>query len=185
MNYNEEFWDNYTEKNELKYNEEFSKFTRDLATSLRCTSVLEIGCGTGIDLRLFPKTFQIFGVDLNENALDIAKEKLSIADFKKGDITNLPFEDSSIDFIFTHQLLNYLDDKTLEKGISEMYRVSKKYVMNCEKFEENEKQIDENQKFRNMYKRWNNYVVKVISNVNMHKDIEPEECRFTLIKKIN
>ena len=24
--------------------------------SLRCTSVLEIGCGTGIDLRLFPDT---------------------------------------------------------------------------------------------------------------------------------
>ena len=49
-----------------------------------CTSVLEIGCGTGIDLRLFPDTFQIFGIDLNKNALNIAKEKLAIADFKKG-----------------------------------------------------------------------------------------------------
>ena len=67
---------------------------------------LEIGCGTGIDLRLFPDTFQIHGVDLNSNALEIAKQKLPIADFKNGDITNLPFEDSSIDFVFTHQLLN-------------------------------------------------------------------------------
>ena len=184
MNYNEKFWDDYANNNESRYNDEFSKFTRDLATSLRCTSVLEIGCGTGIDLRLFPDTFQIFGIDLNENALNIAKEKQSIADFKKGDITKLPFEDSSIDFVFTHQLLNYLDDETLEKGISEMHRVSKKYIMNCEKFEENEKQIDENQKFRNVYKRWINYNVKIVSNVNMHIDIDPDESRFTLLKKL-
>ncbi|MDH3764729.1 MAG: class I SAM-dependent methyltransferase, partial [Nitrosopumilus sp.] len=78
MSYDKEFWDKYTEGNETRYNEEFSKFTRDLAISLRCTSILEIGCGTGIDLRLFPDTFQIYGIDLNDNALDIAKEKLPI-----------------------------------------------------------------------------------------------------------
>jgi ubiquinone/menaquinone biosynthesis C-methylase UbiE len=185
MNYKKEFWDEYAKDNESRYNEEFSKFTRDLATSLRCTSVLEIGCGTGIDLKLFPDTFQIYGVDLNETALNIAKEKISIANFKNGDITKLPFENSSIDFVFTHQLLNYLDDETLDKGISEMYRVSKKYIMNCEKFEENEKQIDENQKFRNVYKRWINYNVKIVSNVNMHVDIDPDESRFTLLRKLD
>jgi len=184
MNYNKEFWDKYTNENEARYNEEFAKYTRDLAISLRCTSILEIGCGTGIDLRLFSDTFQINGVDLNDSALDIAKEKLPIANFKKGDITNLPFEDSSIDFVFTHQLLNYLDDDTVDKGVAEMYRVTRKYIMNCEKFEELEKQIDENHKFRNMYKRWINYNVKIVSDVNMHEDIEPEKSRFTLLKKI-
>ena len=184
MSYNKEFWDKYADENEVKYNEEFAKFTRDLAISLRCTSVLEIGCSTGIDLRLFPDTFQVYGVDLNENALKIAKEKLPVAEFKKGDITNLPFEDSSIDFVFTHQLLNYLDDDTLEKGISEMHRVAGKYIMNCEKFEETEKQIDENHKFRNMYKRWLDYKVKIVSNVDMHEDIDPDKSRFTLLRKL-
>ena len=107
--YNKEFWDKYTEENESRYNEEFAKFAKDLAISLRCTSVLEIGCGTGIDLRLFPDTFEINGVDLNDNALKIAKEKLPQGDFKKGNITDLPFEDSSVDFVFTHGLLNYLE----------------------------------------------------------------------------
>ena len=184
MNYNKEFWDNYTNENEVRYNEEFSKYTLDLATSLHCTSVLEIGCGTGIDLRLFPDTFQIYGVDLNDNALDIAKGKIPFANFKKASITDLPFEDSSIDFVFTHQLLNYLDDDTLGKGIEEMYRVARKYIMNCEKFEETEKQIDENQKFRNVYKRWLNYNVRIVSNVDMHEDIEPDKSRFTLLKKL-
>jgi ubiquinone/menaquinone biosynthesis C-methylase UbiE len=184
VNYNKKFWDNYTNENEARYNEEFSKYARDLATSLHCTSILEIGCGTGIDLRLFPDTFQIHGVDLNDNALDIAKDKMPFANFKKANIADLPFEDSSIDFVFTHQLLNYLDDDTLDKGIEEMYRVTRKYIMNCEKFEETEKQIDENHKFRNVYKRWQNYNVRIVSNVDMHEDIEPDKSRFTLLKKL-
>ena len=184
MSYNKEFWDKYAIENEARYNKEFAKFTRDLATSLRCTSVLEIGCGTGIDLRLFTDTFQIHGIDLNDNALDIAKEKIPSANFKKGTITDLPFEDSSIDFVFTHQLLNYLDDDTLEKGVAEMYRIAEKYIMNCEKFDETEKQIDENHKFRNMLNRWINYKVKIVSNVDMHEEIEPEKARFTLLRKL-
>ncbi len=184
MSYNKEFWDKYADKNESRYNEEFAKFTRDLATSLKCTSILEIGCGTGIDLRLFTSEYQIHGIDLNDNALNISKKKLPIVNFKKGTITDLPFEDSSIDFVFTHQLLNYLDDNTLEKGVAEMYRVAGKYIMNCEKFEETEKQIDENHKFRNMYKRWINYKVKIVSDVDMHEDIEPDKARFTLLRKL-
>jgi len=184
MAYNKEFWDKYTDDNESRYNEEFARFTRDLAISLRCTSVLEIGCGTGIDLRLFPDTFEIHGIDLNESALKIAKEKLPHATFRIGDITSLPFEDSSVDFVFTHQLLNYLDDDTLTKGISEMYRVAGKYIMNCEKFEESEKQIDEHHKFRNMKKRWMDYKVKIVSNVDMHEEIDPDKSRFTLLRKM-
>ena len=184
MSYNKQFWDKYAKENEVRYNEEFAKFTRDLATSLRCTSVLEIGCGTGIDLRLFPDTFQIHGIDLNDNALEIANQKNSIVDFKKGTIADLPFDDSSIDFVFTHQLLNYLDDDTLEKGIAEMYRVAGKYIMNCEKFEEIEKSIDEQHKFRNMYKRWMDYKVRIVSNVDMHEEIDPDKSRFTLLRKM-
>ena len=106
MSYNKEFWDKYADENEKRYNEEFAKYTKDLATSLKCTSILEVGCGTGIDLRLFTDEYQIHGIDLNDNALDIAKKKLPSGNFKKGSITDLPFEDSSIDFIFTHQILN-------------------------------------------------------------------------------
>ena len=184
MIYNEGFWDNYSDENESRYNEEFAKFTRDLATSLRCTSILEIGCGTGIDLRLFSDTFQIHGIDLNDHALHIAKEKLPDANFKKGSITKLPFRDSEIDFVFTHGLMNYLDDDTVEKGIAEMYRITGRYIMNCEKFEETEKQIDKNQKFRNMKNKWLNYKIKLVSDVDMHEDIEPDKPRFTLLKKL-
>ena len=184
MNYDKDFWDKYANENESRFNAEFAKFVKDLAVSLRCSSVLEIGCGTGIDLRLFPETMDIHGVDLNEIALDFAKEKLPRSHFKKSSIVDLPFEDSSIDFVFTHQLLNYLDDDILEKGVSEMYRVAKRYIMNCERYDESEKQIDENSRFRNMQKRWQDYKVKIVSNVDMHEEIDPDKSRFTLLRKL-
>ena len=185
MQYNEEFWKKYADENESRYNEEFSKYVRDLASSLPgVQSILEIGCGTGIDLRLFSDSFQLHGIDLNEHALEIAKEKLSIANFQKGDITKLPFEDSSIDFVFTHGLMNYLDDEILEKGITEMYRVSKRWIMHCEKYEKTEKQIDENQKFRNMGEKWLNYKIKFVSDVDLHEDYGQDKTRFTLLKKL-
>ena len=184
MNYDKVFWDNYAKENELRYNEEFAKFVRDLVSSLHCVSVAEIGCGTGVDLRLFPETVKIYGIDLNDLAIQMGEKSLPNVVFKKANITELPFEDSSIDFVFTHQLLNYLDDETLDKGMSEMFRIAKKYIMNCEMFSDEEKTIRGNYRFRNMYKRWLNYKVKIVSNVGMHEEIEPDKPRFTLIKKL-
>ena len=78
MKYDEEFWNNYADENESRYNEEFAKYVRDLASSLPgVQSILEIGCGTGIDLRLFSDSFQLHGIDLNHHAIQIG-QKLTI-----------------------------------------------------------------------------------------------------------
>lgn len=185
MKYDEEFWNKYADENESRYNEEFSKYVRDLSNSLLgVQSILEIGCGTGIDLRLFSDSFQLYGIDLNEYALKIAKEKLPKAKFQKGNIIELPFEDSSMDFVFTHGLMNYLDDEILEKGIGEIFRVSKRWIMHCEKYEKSEKQIDQNHKFRNMGEKWLKYKIKFVSDVDLHEDYGQDQTRFTLLKKI-
>jgi len=184
LDYDEEFWNRYADENESRGNEEFTKFLTNLVRSLHCTNVLEIGCGTGIDLKKFDDSFEIHGVDLNEHALELARKNILKGKFYKESITKLPFEDSSVDFVFTHKLLNYLDDETVDKGVSEMFRVAKKYILNCELFGETEEKIDDEMKFRNMLKRWLNYKVRVVSNVNMHEEIEPEQVRFTLLRKI-
>ena len=38
-------------------------------------------------------------------------------------------------------IMNYLDDEILEKGIGEIFRVSKRWIMHCEKYEKSEKQM--------------------------------------------
>ena len=185
MQYNEEFWNKYADENESRYNEEFSKYIRDLASSLPgVQSILEIGCGTGIDLRLFSDSFQLHGIDPNDHALEIGRKQLPNVNFQKGDITKLPFDDSSIDFVFTHGLMNYLEDDVLENGIAEMFRISKKWIMHCEKYKKVEKQIDENHKFRNMGEKWLDYKIKFVSDVDLHEDYGQDQTRFTLLKKV-
>ena len=185
MDYDIEFWNRYTDENKSTINEEFSKFIKDLVTSLRGNSVLEVGCNAGNDLKNFSSEFEVHGVDPNEGALEIAKKNYPSFKFKKGFIANLPYEDSSIDFVFTHNVLNYIEESQLDLAIKELYRVSAKYILNCELYDESESPIDGKKAWkRNVYKKWLDFEVKIISDVDMHEDIEPNKPRFTLVRKI-
>ncbi|MCH7940889.1 MAG: class I SAM-dependent methyltransferase, partial [Thaumarchaeota archaeon] len=62
MKYDNDFWNKYADNNDSNYNEEFSKFIRDLAFSLKAENVLEVGCSTGNDLRAFPENFDVSGI---------------------------------------------------------------------------------------------------------------------------
>lgn len=187
MGYDTEFWNKYADENETNYNEEFAKFVRDLAVSLRATNVLEVGCNTGNDLKMFSENIEVHGIDLNDHALEIATKKLPSFKFKKGSITDIPFDDSAFDFVFTHNVLNYVEQEDIQKALKELYRVSRKYILNCELFDEAEGQVSDVGTpawKRNVYSRWLNFKVKIISNIDMHEEIEPEKPRFTLVRKI-
>jgi len=180
-----QYWDKYAADFASNYNEEMAKFIRDLAVSLRTSSVLEIGCSAGNDLRLFPKNFDVNGIDQSEFAIKTAQQNLPFFKFKVASASSIPYDDSSIDFVFTRNLLNYIDNSSVEKILVELFRVSKKYVLNVELFSDEEHQIDDVIPMwgRNMQKRWMNFNVKIISNVEMHQDIDPKRSRFTLIRK--
>lgn len=181
------FWNKYAEEFQSNYNEEMAKFIRDLALSLRASSVLEIGCSAGNDLKLFSGNFGVEGIDQSEVAIDLAKKNLPSFRFKVALPTSIPYDDSSIDFVFTRNLLNYVENGNVEKILEEMYRVSKKYILNIERFSPEEQVFDDEPISvwgRNMQKRWMNFKVKIISNVDMHEEIDPKKSRFTLIRKI-
>ena len=116
-------------------------------------NVLDPMTGSGttlIEARLLNR--QALGVDVNQKAVDIAKERLkfpvensSKQGVRLGDVRNLNFlQDSSVDLILTHppyaDIIKYSDDNPndlsslssiprfldeLEKGIREMFRVLK------------------------------------------------------------
>lgn len=180
------YWKQYAVDHQNNHNGEMAKFIRDLAISLRVQSVLEIGCNAGNDLKLFPEELGVNGVDISEFAIARAKENLPQFNFKIGDITAIPFEDNSIDLVFTRNLFNHIDAQNIKKSIEELFRVSKKYIFNIELFSENEEKITDNPVtyHRNMKKHWMDYKVKIISNVDMHEEIDPKKPRFTLLRKI-
>lgn len=187
MNHNTEHWNQYSENSDSNYNEEMAKFIRDLAMSLRVQNVLEVGCNSGNDLKLFPQEFDVSGIDPNESAIRKASQNLPNFKFKVGSITELPFEDSSFDFVFTRNVLNHIESADMEKSVNELFRVSRKYILNVEYFSDSENQVQDVSIpawGRNMYKRWLDFKVKIISNVDMHEEIDPKKSKFTLIRKI-
>jgi len=181
------YWDQYAKDFATHYNEEMAKFIKDLALSLKAQSVLEVGCSAGNDLKLFPQGMDVNGIDISEVAIGKAKENLPDFKFRTGNAASIPFEDNSIDFVFTRNLFNYLEPSEIKKAMDGLFRVSKKYIFNIELFSENEDLID-NQVIatygRNMKKYWMDYNVKIISNVDMHEEIDPKKSRFTLLRKI-
>ena len=82
--------------------------------------------------------------------------------------------------------MNYIDDKDMPNAINELFRVSRKYIVNFELFSEDEEVInpEDKSRYRNMHKRWFDFKVKIISNVDMHEDIDPEKSRFNLVRKV-
>jgi ubiquinone/menaquinone biosynthesis C-methylase UbiE len=96
--------------------------------------ILDIGCGRGeLISRLGLGGWNVYGFDFSESALSVAKETIrQLPDDKTKDIHLLcadsafiPFKDKSIDFIFSSELFEHLNDAELKCLIREIYRVLK------------------------------------------------------------
>lgn len=190
--YDKNFWDEYARTNEPRYDAGFAGRVAYTAGELRCASVLEVGCGTGIDLRLLPDNVHVFGLDPNRAAVGAASEDMRSGCFARGMITDMPFADSSIDLVFTHRLLNYLDEDVLAGGMREMYRVARKHVMSCEWSGATEGAMDGRRTLRNMAERWAGMGAEVMADAPMYDaagagrgadpPAEAAETRMTLVR---
>jgi SAM-dependent methyltransferase len=74
--------------------------------------VLEVGCGTGVDLARFARGGAIVtGVDLTESAIALARTNFSqqglSGRFEVADGESLPFPDDTFDFVFAHGVVQY------------------------------------------------------------------------------
>ncbi len=140
-----------------------------------------MGCNAGNDLRLLAGRARAVGLDYNPAIARVAAARLGPAALvAAGAATRMPYGDSSVDMVFTHGFFNHLDDRGVEAGIDEVLRVAGRYAASCELLEAG----GEDGRGRNMYEAWSRRRVKIISNVEMHGDIDPARPRFLLVKKI-
>lgn len=72
------------EKEAEKIKKLISKYKKSSGKEL-----LDVACGTGRHLDYLKKDFSCWGVDINEGMLDIARERVKGATFKKADMVNL------------------------------------------------------------------------------------------------
>jgi ubiquinone/menaquinone biosynthesis C-methylase UbiE len=117
------------DKNTKKYRMlEMKQYADEVASQLRDGSaILEVAPGPGylaIELAKLGK-FWITGLDVSKDFVEIARRNAKNAgvpvDFQQGSASEMPFEDSSFDFIVcTAAFKNF---KEPSKALSEMYRV--------------------------------------------------------------
>jgi SAM-dependent methyltransferase len=83
--------------------------------------ILDVGCGTGINLSYFSRYGSTVGLDISQDALRFCSQR-GLSNVLQGDAERLPFEDNSFDLITALDLLEHLDDK---QALAEFHRVLK------------------------------------------------------------
>lgn len=103
-------------------------------------TLIDIGCGGGHYLKSIVKKaetdFNYKGVDATPYYVEQGKnawadkqgyEKLNSVSFQVGDIFNIPLEDATGDIVICNNVLLHLP--SVEKPISELIRIAKKYIL--------------------------------------------------------
>ncbi len=163
---------------------EFSRFVRDLAASLNTTKILYAGCCYAEDLSGFSQGMDVSGITQDPRTLERIIERYPSFEFRQGSPLETPYAGGRFDFVFTHKFFSCLDDAHARKMTEEMYRISSRYIASFEVPFEKEGTVEDDEGRRGMYSRWLDFQVKIISNVQMHEEIDPERCRFTLVRKV-
>lgn len=110
----------FDDTKELPY---FDSLIKNLNTS---SKILDIGCGPGQFSKYFSeKGFYIEGIDISNEMLEIAKAKVPNVSFKKMDMRELTYKDSTFDAIFAAYSLIHIPSNEIDRVLIEIRRVLK------------------------------------------------------------
>lgn len=154
--WSEEFGKDYTDRNYMSVSEyeELCKkrfgvtrsalneeFLSPLGNRLR---VLEVGCNIGNQLRLLQRQgfTDLWGVEISEYALELARKETRGMNLVHGSALDLPFKDGYFDLVFTSGVLIHINPEDAKKAVDEACRVSKRYVWGFEYFAEKCEELD-------------------------------------------
>ena len=88
--------------------------------------IVDLGCGTGVFTRELSARYsqaKVTGVDIAEGMIQWCRSQSKAEDYLCADAVSLPFEDNSVDLIFSNLSIQWVED--LEKLFVELNRVLK------------------------------------------------------------
>jgi spore coat polysaccharide biosynthesis protein SpsF len=116
------------------------KAYRQIFDNIKPKSILEVGSNIGIQLNILRKlldpSVKLYAVEPNKTAFAklIKNPKLKLTKAHNCDGYRLPFDDGSIDLVFTSGVLIHIPPQKLLDITKEIIRVSKRYVLCIEFF---------------------------------------------------
>jgi 2-polyprenyl-3-methyl-5-hydroxy-6-metoxy-1,4-benzoquinol methylase len=102
----------------------------DIVSSIKVENVLDVGCGEGFVINYLKArdvNLKFEGVDINEKAINMARQMNPGVNFKIENIYDLQYEDNSFDLVMAIELLEHLQSP--EKALLEIKKVSKKFCI--------------------------------------------------------
>lgn len=125
-------WQRYWDKHSGTYDRQMGFFDRHVFGDSRAWAcgqatgeVLEVAVGTGLNLKFYPETVTLSGIDWSDAMLDLANQRAArlgrTAKLKVGDAQALPFDDASFDTVVCTFGLCAIPNH--EAAIAEMTRV--------------------------------------------------------------
>lgn len=133
-----DFGNAYVERN-LEAGESREAFWHGLLERHEIARVLEVGCNVGANLQWIAgpvRPHDVFGVDINESALTVLRQRLPNVNAVWAQARELPFRDRGFDLVFTAGVLIHQPETTLPLVMAEVVRCSRRYVLALEYFAE-------------------------------------------------
>jgi pseudaminic acid biosynthesis-associated methylase len=111
-------------------------FNRDI-------KILEVGTNSGNQIALLQKMGfkNLYGIEINEHAVELARKRLQGINIIQGSAFDIPFKDDFFDIVFTAGVLIHISNDEVNKVISEMYRCSKNFIWGFEYFSNDAKEV--------------------------------------------
>jgi pseudaminic acid biosynthesis-associated methylase len=96
--------------------------------------ILEVGCNIGNQLLLLQQLgyFNLYGVDVQDYALEIARSRTKDINFTQASSFALPYEDQYFDLVFTSGVLIHISPNDLPLALEEIHRCAKRYIWGSE-----------------------------------------------------
>ena len=142
--------------------DEYKKIAISVAEHRKSGKILEIGPGPGYLSIEIAKIgdFQITGLDVSETMVEIAKRNAQVAEvkveFRLGNAANMPFHDSTLDFVVSSGSLHHWKEPV--KVLNEVHRVlktnSKALIVDLRKDSSKEKIDEIARKIDSFVMRW-------------------------------
>ena len=142
-----EFGDQYQKRNRVDWKKKMP-FFRQMIRMTGMTSVLEVGCGPGWNLRAIDQvsgmSVGVAGCDINETAIKQAQRALPMADFDIMPATAIEetYADAYFDLVMTAGLLIHVPPSEIKEVMRQIAALSDHYVLAIEYASLKEEEID-------------------------------------------